>query len=68
MTLTQFFEILTNTSATITIIDSDDTELVKIVASGYEQLLADTLARTVAEVTVSTSTAIKVKLESESDE
>lgn len=64
MTLLEFFTALDNANAVITIIDSDDSELVKVYASGSDQLLATLLARDVDKIKVSSATAITVTLKS----
>ena len=64
MTLLDFFEAFDNANAVVTILDSDTdhSELVKVVASGYEQLLATLLARDVDKIKVASATAITVQL------
>lgn len=64
MTLSDFFDALDNPSAVITILDSDTdhTELVKIFASGSDQLLATLLARDVDTIKVASPTAITIQL------
>ena len=62
MTLSEFLAALTNAQAVVTVQDNDGTELVKLFAAGYAQLLAELLAREVAQVTVVNQTAITVKL------
>ena len=65
MTLTQFLAALTNTTAVVTVNDNDGSELVKLYASGYQQLLATLLAREVEEVTVVNNQAVTIKLATE---
>lgn len=62
MTLSEFVSALTNTSALITVTDSDDTQLIKFVASGSDYVLETTLASTVESVTIVNATSITVKL------
>ena len=62
MSLLDFFQALDNDNAVITILDSDNTELVKVYASGSSQLLATLLARTVGSFKVTSPTAITVTL------
>ncbi len=52
MTLSEFLAALNNPNAVITVIDDDNTELIKLYAAGYAQLLATVLAREVDKVTV----------------
>lgn len=52
MTLQEFLAALNNPNAVITVIDDDNTELIKLYAAGYAQLLATVLAREVDKVTV----------------
>ena len=52
MTLQEFLAALNNPNAVITVIDDDSTELIKLYAAGYAQLLATVLAREVDKVTV----------------
>lgn len=56
MTLQEFFAALQNPNMVVTIKEPTDgeatVELTKIFASGYEQLLASLLARTVDELTI----------------
>lgn len=68
MTLSDFFEALSNTNAVVTVSQKATetgaiTELVKLYASGYQQLLSATLALTVDSFTVSSPTAITVVVE-----
>lgn len=65
MSLSDFFQALDNDNAVITIIDDDNTELVKVYASGSSQLLATLLARNVATFKVNSPTAITVSLATE---
>ena len=62
MSLSEFFASLTNGSIVVTVLDNDGSELVKIYAGGYQQLLAETLAREVAEVTINSNVLVSVKL------
>jgi len=64
MSLLDFFGALDNENAVVTIIDGT-TELVKVYASGSDQLLATLLARNVAKFKVSSPTAITVELATE---
>ena len=65
MTLSQFLAALNNAQAVVTILDNDNTELVKVYAAGYEQLLATLLAREVDKVTIVQSNAVTVLLKAE---
>ena len=65
MTLSDFFEALSNTNAVVTVSQKatetgNITELVKLYASGYGQLLSATLALTVDSITVVNANAITV--------
>ena len=62
MSLSEFFASLTNGAIVVTVLDNDGTELVKIYAGGYQQLLAETLAREVAEVSINSNVLVSVKL------
>lgn len=64
MTLSDFFDALDNENAVVTILDSDasHSELVKVYASGSDQLLATLLARDVDKIKVNSPTAITVQL------
>ena len=66
MTLQEFFAALTNKDVVVTISEKDAqeavTELTKIYASGYEQLLTALLARTVDSVTIANQKAVSVVL------
>lgn len=64
MSLLDFFGALDNENSVVTIIDGT-TELVKVYASGSDQLLATLLARNVAKFKVSSPTAITVELATE---
>ena len=64
MSLLDFFGALDNENAVVTIIDGT-TELVKVYASGSDQLLSTLLARNVAKFKVSSPTAITVELATE---
>ena len=65
MTVEQFLAALTNDKMLITILDYDDSELVKLYAQGYEQLLASLLAETVDKITISGNAAITIVLAGE---
>lgn len=62
MTVQQFLAALTNDKMLVTIVDSDDTELVKLYAQGYEQLLSTLLAREIATCTIVNPTSATLKL------
>ena len=62
MTLSEFLAALNNPQAVVTVIDDDNTELIKLYAAGYAQLLAALLAREVDKVTVVNQAAITVVL------
>lgn len=62
MTLSEFLAALNNPQAVVTVIDNDNTELIKLYAAGYAQLLATLLAREVDKVTVVNQAAITVVL------
>lgn len=62
MTLSEFLAALNNPQAVVTVIDDDNTELIKLYAAGYAQLLATLLAREVDKVTVVNQAAITVVL------
>lgn len=62
MTLSEFLAALNNPQAVVTIVDSDNTELIKFYAAGYAQLLAALLAREVDKVTIQSPQAITVLL------
>lgn len=70
MTLSDFFEALGNPNAVVTVSQKATetgavTELVKLYASGYEQLLSATLALTVDSFTVVNANAITVVVNEE---
>lgn len=65
MTLSEFLTALNNPGAVVTIIESNNTELIKLYAAGYAQLLASLLAREVDKVTVTNTNAITVVLKGE---
>lgn len=65
MTLSDFLAALNNPQAVVTVVDSDSTELVKVNAAGYAQLLSTLLARTVDKVTISNANAVSVLLQQE---
>lgn len=62
MTVQQFLAALTNDKMLITILDYDDSELVKLYAQGYEQLLASLLSRDIEAVTVVNQTSATIQL------
>jgi predicted YcjX-like family ATPase len=62
MTLSEFLAALNNPQAVVTVFDDDNTELIKLYAAGYAQLLATLLAREVDKVTVVNQAAITVIL------
>lgn len=62
MSLSEFFASLTNGAIVVTVLENDGTELVKIYANGYQQLLATLLERAVAEVTINSNVLVSVKL------
>ena len=66
MTLSEFLAALNNPQAVVTINEPGEgtavTELIKMYAAGYEQLLAELLAREVDKVTVVNQNAITVLL------
>ena len=62
MTLQEFLAALTNAAAVVTVQENDGTELIKLYAAGYAQLLASLLGREVSTVTVVNPQAITVKL------
>ena len=65
MTLSEFLAALTNAQAVVTVIESDNTELVKLYAAGYSQLLATLLAREVDKVTSANAKGVSVLLNAE---
>ena len=65
MTLSEFLAALNNPQAVVTVNDSDNTELIKMYAAGYAQLLATLLAREVDKVTVVNQAAITILLKAE---
>ena len=66
MTLSEFLASLQNAGAIqVTVLDSDNTELVKLFAAGYSQLLVSLLARTVEKVTILNQSAVSVVLQGE---
>lgn len=65
MTLSEFLAALTNAQAVVTVIESDNTELVKLYAAGYSQLLATLLAREVDKVTIANANGVSVLLKAE---
>lgn len=66
MTLSEFLASLQNAGQIqVTVLESDNTELVKLYAAGYEQLLASLLARTVEKVTILNQAAVSVVLQGE---
>lgn len=62
MTLAEFLAALNNPQAVVTVLDSDNTELIKLFAAGYEQLLAELLSREVDKVTIAQMNAVTVLL------
>lgn len=62
MSLSDFFQALDNNNAVITINDDTGNELVKVYASGSDQLLASLLSRNVAKFKVTSPNAITVDL------
>ena len=64
MTVQEFLAALQNPTSIVTILDNDGTELIKLYAAGYAQLLATLLARDVEQVTVGNQNAISLKLTS----
>lgn len=62
MTLAEFLVTLVDGAIVITVQESDGTELVKVNAGGYEQLLATLLGREVEKITIQNPKAITVKL------
>lgn len=62
MTLSEFLAALNNPNAVVTVVDSDNTELVKVYASGYAQLIAELLAREVDKVTIASANGVTVLL------
>ena len=62
MTLSDFLAALNNPQAVVTVVESDNTELVKVNAAGYAQLLATLLAREVDKVTVANANSLSVLL------
>jgi predicted YcjX-like family ATPase len=66
MSLSEFLAALNNPQAVVTINEPSEgtavTELIKMYAAGYEQLLAELLAREVDKVTVVSPQAITVLL------
>lgn len=67
MTLSEFLAALNNPQAVVTVLDSEtgNPELIKLYASGYEQLLAALLAREVDKVTIVNAAAVTVILKAE---
>ena len=63
MTLTELLAAIENGSKmVVTVLEADDTELVKFFAGGYEQILSSLLEREVDKLTINGNTAITVKL------
>lgn len=62
MTLAEFLETFNNPQAVITVTDSNNTELIKFYAAGYEQLLSTLLDREVDKVTIVQMNAVTVLL------
>jgi predicted YcjX-like family ATPase len=65
MTLSEFLAALNNPNAVVTVNNDDGTELIKLYAAGYAQLLAALLAREIDKVTVVNQAAITVLLKTE---
>ena len=61
MTLSEFFAALQNPNMVVTIKEGSS-ELTKIYASGYEQLLATLLAKEVSKITIVNQNAATVEL------
>lgn len=61
MTLSEFFAALQNPNMVVTIMEGNS-ELTKIYASGYEQLLATLLAKEVSKITIVNQNAATVEL------
>ena len=61
MTLNEFFAALQNPNMVVTVTQGNS-ELTKIYASGYEQLLASLLAKEVSKITVMNQNAATVEL------
>lgn len=61
MTLSEFFAALQNPNMVVTITEGN-TELTKIYASGYEQLLATLLAKEVDKITIVNQNAATIDL------
>lgn len=64
MTLSEFLAALTNPQAVVTVVDSDNTELIKLYAAGYSQLLSTLLSREIDKVTIAQMNAVTVLLKS----
>lgn len=64
MTLEQFFSVLSNANAVVTVKDANN-ELVKVYAGGYTQLVESLLAKIVESITVVNNASITVVVESE---
>ena len=64
MTLSEFLAALNNPQAVVTVLDSEtgNPELIKLYASGYEQLLAALLAIEVDKVSIVNAAAVTVLL------
>lgn len=62
MTLAEFLAALNNPQAIVSVMDSDNTELIKLYAAGYTQLIAELLEREISKVTIATKDAVNVLL------
>lgn len=62
MTVQEFLAALNNPNAVVTVTENDGTELIKLYAAGYQQLVHTLLGREIAQVTVVNPQAITVKL------
>lgn len=51
-----------NAGLNITLVDSDDTNLITFNAEGYESIESDLFTRTVSKITVDSNKSMKVKL------
>ena len=62
MTLEEFLATVVDGAMTVTVLESDGKELIKLNAGGYQQLLVSLLGREVAETSVTNPKNITVKL------
>ena len=62
MTLAEFLATIVDKTITVTVLESDGTELIKLNAGGYNQLLVPLLGREVAETTITNQKTVTVKL------